>query len=236
MKVLVNGGLNLSELDGWWVEAYASDTGWALTNGRDLSESERDATEARSLYRLLESEVVPLFYNRDARGLPRGWIDRIRSSMAELTPRFSSNRMLRQYVERAYLPAASNIHARSADGARLARDLADWEMQVDRAWPKVRFTDVTRRGEDDAVGVTATIEVGNLSPDHVRVDLVADPIGPLPSVCEPMNREKPGDDGLVSYTITLRTERPAEHFTPRAVPDHPSAHVPLECPRIRWPE
>jgi starch phosphorylase len=236
MKVLVNGGLNLSELDGWWVEAYASDTGWALTNGQDLSERERDAAEARSLYRLLESEVVPLYYDRDARGLPRGWINRIRSSMSELTPRFSSNRMLREYVENAYVPAASDVHARSADGARLARDLAAWDTQVEDAWPTVRFTDVTRREEDGAVHVTATIEPGGLSPDHIRVELVADAIGPMPPVCEPMRREEMGDDGPVSYTITLRTDRPAGHFTPRAVPNHPSAHVPIECPRIRWPE
>ena len=235
MKVLVNGGLNLSELDGWWVEAYAAETGWALTNGHDLSESDRDAAEARSLYRLLESEVVPLFYDRDARGLPRGWINRIRSSMADLTPRFSSNRMLREYVENAYLPAASDVHDRSAYGARLARNLAAWDAQVAKAWPEVRVTDVIRRDEDDAVQVTTTIEVGDLAPDHVRVDLVADPIGPLPPVCEPMNREETDDDGPVSYTITLRTDRPAGHFTPRAVPNHPSAHVPLECPRIRWP-
>jgi starch phosphorylase len=144
--------------------------------------------------------------------------------------------MLREYVENAYVPAASDVHARSADGARLARDLAAWDTQVEDAWPTVRFTDVTRREEDGAVHVTATIEPGGLSPDHIRVELVADAIGPMPPVCQPMRREETGDDGPVSYTITLRTERPAGHFTPRAVPNHPSAHVPLECPRIRWPE
>jgi len=242
MKVLVNGGLNLSELDGWWVEAYASGNGWALTNGQDLSESERDAAEARTLYHLLESEVVPLFYDRDARGLAREWIDRIRSSMADLTPRFSSNRMLREYVETAYVPAARDFRDRSMDEARLARDLAAWDRRVREAWPEVRFTDVARTDEDDGLQVTATLALGNLSPDDVRVELYADALGPMPAVSERMVREPVGRDGSggsadpVRYSVTLRTDRPADHFTPRVVPDHPSARLPLERPLIRWPE
>ena len=96
MKVLVNGGLNLSELDGWWAEAYSPETGWALGDRQEHdSDPEWNRLEAEQLYRLLEEEVVPLFYHqRDANGCPCGWINKIRESMSRLTPQFSSNRML----------------------------------------------------------------------------------------------------------------------------------------------
>jgi len=175
MKVLVNGGLNLSELDGWWVEAYAPGNGWALGNGQAATEQEQDAAEARARYQLLESEIVPLFYDRDARGRPREWIDRIRTSMARLTPRFSSNRMLREYVETAYLPAAADVRDRSADGAHLAQELADWHTRVTQAWPAVRFTDVTRVCDGNTLHVTATLASGGLPPADPGVDVCANP-------------------------------------------------------------
>ena len=99
MKVLVNGGLNLSERDGWWDEAYAGDLGWAISDGRECSEGERDAEDAEALYSVLEQEIVPEFYARDASGIPRQWLDRVRRSMAVLAPTYSSSRMAREYVE-----------------------------------------------------------------------------------------------------------------------------------------
>ncbi len=107
MKVLVNGGLNLSELDGWWAEAYHPDVGWALGDGQEHHEPEWFDHEARQLYEILEREVIPEFYERDAGGLPGKWLARMRASMAQLTPQFSSNRMMREYVETYYLAIAS---------------------------------------------------------------------------------------------------------------------------------
>ena len=110
MKVLVNGGLNLSELDGWWAEAYRPEVGWALGDGREHGDDPAwDAREAEQLYRLLEEEVIPAFYDRDSNGIPKTWTQRMRLSMAELTPQFSSNRMVREYVEKLYLPAACGL-------------------------------------------------------------------------------------------------------------------------------
>jgi starch phosphorylase len=104
MKVLVNGGLNFSELDGWWVEAYAPEVGWALGDGKEHGEDPAwDADEADRLYTLLEREIIPEFYRRDDRGLPQGWIARMRESMARLTTAFSANRAVRQYTEQHYL-------------------------------------------------------------------------------------------------------------------------------------
>jgi starch phosphorylase len=122
MKVLVNGGLNLSELDGWWAEAYDPEVGWALGDGLEHTEPEWDAVEAEHLYTLLEQQIGPEFYARDAQGIPTHWVDRMRASMAHLTPRFSMNRMLRDYVEQIYVPTTAWFRDRTADAARLGRN------------------------------------------------------------------------------------------------------------------
>jgi starch phosphorylase len=127
MKVLVNGGINLSELDGWWAEAYAPDVGWALGDGREHGDDPAwDAVEADALYDLLEREVVPEFYARDERGIPRGWVERMRESMARLTPRFSASRTVLEYAEQRYLPAASAVPAAAPGAKRLWIGAAAW--------------------------------------------------------------------------------------------------------------
>ena len=116
MKVLVNGGINLSELDGWWAEAYTPEVGWALGDGQEHdSDPAWDAVEAEALYDLLEREVIPEFYTRDEQGIPSAWVSRMRESMAQLTPRFSTNRSVSEYTEQHYLPAASAYRERAAD-------------------------------------------------------------------------------------------------------------------------
>ena len=104
MKVLVNGGLNLSELDGWWAEAYSPEVGWAIGDGREHdSDPVWDHRDAEQIYSLLEEEVIPMFYRRDEAGVPVAWIDRIRASMSRLTPQFSANRVVREYTGTHYL-------------------------------------------------------------------------------------------------------------------------------------
>ena len=140
MKVLVNGGLNLSELDGWWTEAYAPEVGWSIGDGQDRGDDPAwDAAEADAVYALLEGAVASAFYTRDGTGLPRGWIARMRESMARLTPAFSASRMVRQYLEQYYLPAASAYRARAADGARCGAKLVEWDKKLERNWSAVRF-------------------------------------------------------------------------------------------------
>ncbi len=130
MKVLVNGGLNCSVLDGWWDEAYQPDLGWSIGDGRGGDAVEVDALDAASLYDTLEQKIIPEFYDRDAAGLPRAWLARIRRSMSTLTPLFGSTRMVREYVEKAYLPLAKAQRARRADDCALARALHEWSVQV----------------------------------------------------------------------------------------------------------
>jgi starch phosphorylase len=131
MKVLANGGVNLSELDGWWAEAYASEVGWALGDGKEHGDDPGwDAAEALQMYDILERDVIARFYDRDDEGLPRKWIAMMRESMARLTPQFSANRAVREYTEKYYLPAAARYRQREASRGELAQQILRWRNVV----------------------------------------------------------------------------------------------------------
>ena len=135
MKVLVNGGINFSELDGWWAEAYEPDLGWALGDGQEHgNDPGLDAVEAEKLYELLEREVVPEFYTRDANGIPTAWVSRMRESMARLTPQFSANRAVREYTEKHYVPAAAAYQSRVANSGAAGRQIEDWRRSLEEKW------------------------------------------------------------------------------------------------------
>ncbi len=135
MKVLVNGGINLSELDGWWAEAYTPEVGWALGDGREHGDDPAwDAAEAMALYDLLEREVVPEFYTREENGIPAAWVGRMRESMARLTPRFSANRAVREYTKQYYLPAAATYRKRDADEGAVGKAVVNWEQTLKQKW------------------------------------------------------------------------------------------------------
>ena len=108
MKAVINGGLNLSSLDGWWAEAYDGTNGWAISGEVDPDHGAQDARDTDALYRLLEQEVLPAFYDRDADGLPRAWLERMRASMRTLAPAFCAGRMLGDYLERIYAPTTTS--------------------------------------------------------------------------------------------------------------------------------
>ncbi len=237
MKVLVNGGLNLSELDGWWAEAYRPEVGWALGDGREHDGGEWDVIEAEQLYRLLEQEIVPMFYARDAQGVPRAWVARIRASLAELAPRFSSNRMLREYVEQMYLPAARAFEQRCAEDGRRAAQLDAWANRLRQGWHAIRFGGFEHQGTDGGWCFTLQVYLGEIPPEAVAVELYADP--PLPGaapVVQLMQRAEaiPGASSAYVYRARIASERPADHFTPRVVPYHAQARVPAELGLIRW--
>ena len=135
MKVLVNGGLNLSELDGWWAEAYSPEVGWAIGDGKEHGEDPAwDAQEAEAVYTLLEREVIPEFYEREEKGMPSKWLRRIRESMARLTPEFSATRAIREYTENHYLPAASGYLERAAADSKVGVSLLQWQQNIARHW------------------------------------------------------------------------------------------------------
>lgn len=237
MKVLVNGGLNLSELDGWWAEAYRPEVGWALGDGREHDEPGWDEFEADQLYRILETQVVPEFYERDAEGIPRAWLHRVRTSMARLTPQFSSNRMLREYFETIYAPAAMAYRRRAADGAKLAHELEAWHATLADTWAGVRFGEIRMERAEERWHVEAEVYCGELDPDTVHVELYADPLRAHDAPTRVVMDRRGALTGAVNgylYIGDVPATRPAAHYTPRIVPYHPEALVPLEESHILW--
>jgi glycogen phosphorylase len=237
MKVLVNGGLNLSELDGWWAEAYAPEVGWAIGDGQEHGDDAAwDAREADALYACLETEAIPGFYARDERGLPPAWVARMRESMARLTPRFSANRSVREYTERHYLPAAAAFQERASDRGRRGAELVAWQRELATHWPHVCFGARSAKRVGAAVEFQAHVHLGDLTPDAVRVELYADGLGGgLPEV-HPMQRgdSLAGSAGGFCYSATIPAGRPAADYTPRVIPSRPGASVPLEAREILW--
>ncbi|NJD30656.1 MAG: glycosyltransferase family 1 protein [Gammaproteobacteria bacterium] len=236
MKVLVNGGLNLSELDGWWAEAFSADVGWALGDGREHAEPGWDAVETEQLFSMLEREVVPLFYQRDAEGIPRAWVSRIRASLATLTPQFSSNRMLAEYLERLYLPAARLHWARSGENLRHARALREWYRQLRQHWQEIHWGNVERVAEADAHVVRAQVYLGDIPPESVRVQLFAENGTGAPPECLEMQRDHAlsGSAGGFLYVARLPLDRADRQYTPRVVAWDPRARLPAEANFIRW--
>ena len=237
MKVLVNGGLNLSELDGWWAEAYSEDVGWALGNGEEHAEPEWDVVEAEQLYRLLEEEITPLFYDRDASGIPRAWVARMRTSMARLTPQFSSNRMMHEYVERLYLPSATAVNHRTAQGGKLGKALRNWEQVLNRHWHEIHWgnLDIRREGSDSC-SFEVQVYLGDIPPEFIQVQLYAEPLETDEAFSVTMQQGKSiaGAVNGYSYRVTVTTSRSTGDFTPRVVPYHSEARVPSEATLILW--
>lgn len=221
MKVLVNGGLNLSERDGWWDEAYSPDVGWALGD-RKVHDSDPswDNEEARELFRLLEEEVVAEFYNRDGRGIPVPWVQKMRRSMALLTARFSAPRMVREYVEKIYVPALRAYRDREAKGVQGVRDLEE-----DRELFRVRSGRIhignraIERGERGFC-IRVPIVLDDFPTDKVVVELVADPAGtepPFVGILIPGKSLEGVQNGAV-YELFAQTSRNPDEFTVRVRP------------------
>jgi starch phosphorylase len=237
MKVLVNGGINLSELDGWWAEAYTPEVGWALGDGQEHGDDPAwDAIEAGALYDLLEREVVPEFYTRDGSGIPTAWVRRMRESMAELTPRFSTDRTVREYTEQHYLPAAAAYHTRSADQGALGRQLVDWCKSMDRNWAALRFGNLQVATDADHHRIEVELFLNELHPAMVRVELYADGISGGGPAHEVMTLARTISDAprCYVYGATISTARPVDDYTARVIPQCSGMAVPLECARILW--
>ena len=235
MKVLVNGGLNLSELDGWWAEAYAPDVGWAIGDGNEHGDDPAwDAVEAEALYALLEREIIPQFYDRDARGIPTKWVARMRQSMARLTPAFSANRAVREYTEQHYLPAAAAYTDRAAQESKLGEELLAWQTKLGELWRDVRFGPLKTDLRNGSVCFEVPVYFGRLHPDAVRVELFANGQNGAEPVRKPMDKGSELPDGGILYSACVEPTRDANDFTPRIVPYHTGASLPLEASQILW--
>ena len=237
MKVLVNGGLNLSELDGWWAEAYTPEVGWALGDGREHGDDPAwDAAEAEALYDLLERQVIPEFYARDGQAIPTAWVARMRKSMASLTPRFSADRTVREYTEQHYLPGAEIFRQRAAGKGAVGRQMVDWQQAVEKEWPALRFgaMKVETGGEQHVFEIQVYLH--DLDPNAVRVELYADGINGDGPVRQEMERtsQLAGTDGGYVYRAQVPANRLTTDYTARVTPHCGGVAIPLEEARILW--
>ncbi len=236
MKVLVNGGLNLSELDGWWAEAYAPELGWAVGDGLEHSDTAAwDAAEAEQLYQVLEQEVIPSFYRRNEQGLPVEWVSRMHESMGRLTSQFSSNRMIREYTEHYYLPLAEAYRKRSSDPA-VAETVEQWYRHLRQHWQWLHFGNITVAQEGDNYRFEVQVYLDDVPVEAVSVELYADPVDDDGPVRKPLQRGDAlaGTANAWSYTGSVAADRPSSDYTPRIIPAHPLAAVPLEADMVLW--
>ena len=240
MKAALNGGLNLSILDGWWAEFYDEENGWAIPTADAAGDSaERDKLEANSLYDLIEHQIAPRFYDRNSDGVPTRWIASIRHTLASLSPALSADRMVKEYVERLYLPAARAERVITASSYQPARDLAAWKARVIAAWPKVRVSHVESRGVDavpqvgDELNVRAVVDLDGLSEGDVSVEVVYGPARDgdrLRDVRHAPLRQVAHDAGQpATFDGTVALDRAGSFgYTVRVVPRHPLLASPAE--------
>jgi starch phosphorylase len=245
MKVCCNGGINMSILDGWWVEGYATNNGWAIGAGEEYTDlTYQDDVESRAIYDLLEQEIVPLFYTRSSDGLPRGWLRVMKQSISTVCPVFNTNRMVQEYIDKCYLPSAQRFEELAANGYRRATELAQWRKRVAQGWPQVRIESVETNGVDPLqVGkeleVKARVNLGAFSPDDVEVQLfhgLVDTFGEIPSprtVTMSHNGAHEGNTWQFMGKISCRSS--GQHgFAVRVLPKHQNLTNSFEPGLISW--
>ena len=237
MKVLVNGGINLSELDGWWAEAYTPEVGWALGDGQEHGDDPAwDAAEAETLYDLLERQVVPEFYARDKKGIPTAWVARMRESMARLTPRFSANRAVCEYTDQHYLPAAITYSKRAAGKGAIGRQMVEWQHSLEQKWATLHFGEVKIETKGKQHVFEVQVYLNDLDPKAVSVELYADGVNGGAPVRQEMKRVRrlPGASGSYVYSAAVSAVRPPSDYTARVIPHCDGVAVPLEADLILW--
>ncbi|HWM34705.1 MAG TPA: alpha-glucan family phosphorylase [Pseudolysinimonas sp.] len=248
MKAALNGSLNLSILDGWWAEYFDDHNGWAIPSADSAGDAaERDALEAASMYDLIEHQIAPRFYEeRGADGVPARWVADIRHTLATLSPELSADRMVREYVERLYLPAAHAGAAAAAESYRPARELAAWKQRVRDAWPAVHVAHVESGGVDatpqvgEELHVRAFVELGELAPEDVAVELVhgraraGDALSDVVHVPLTLESRELGHPAVFAGSVAF--DRAGSFgYTVRVVPAHPALASPAELGLVAVP-
>ncbi len=242
MKAALNGCLNLSVRDGWWDEWYDGENGWAIPTADGVAdEDRRDALEAAGLYDLLEHQVAPRFYDQDRDGLPSRWIEMVRHTLTVLGPKVLAGRMVRDYVEQLYAPAARSHRAVQGPAAA---ELAGWKRRVRQEWPRVAVDEVEAVaaagavGEDAELGATLTLRVqvalGGLDPSDVDVQLLSGPVDAADRLTAPVAQSlkpvaRPDVAGRCAFEGSLTLDRTgAFGYTARVLPAHPLLADPAE--------
>ncbi|MEV7552802.1 alpha-glucan family phosphorylase [Amycolatopsis sp. NPDC089917] len=240
MKSALNGGLNLSIRDGWWDECYDGSNGWAIPTADGVTDPlRRDELEAAALYDLLGHQIAPLFYDRDAGGVPGGWLSMVWHTLETLGPRVQAARMVREYVESGYLPASRMVAEATGDGYRGALSLAEYRTKLDVSWPRVRIFDTELLVEDAAPLVTGTevtirarIDLAGLDPSEVDVQAVVGKVGDGDELTGPLTVPMSGD-GIGAFAARLKLPHPGSiGYTVRVLPKHRLLATPAELARV----
>ncbi|WP_439032931.1 alpha-glucan family phosphorylase [Gordonia terrae] len=242
MKSALNGGLNLSILDGWWDEMADGENGWAIPSAEGISdEHRRDDLEAEALYALLEDTVVPQFYDRDGSGVPRRWVEMMRHTLTWLGPQVLASRMVRDYTTALYGPAARAYEAACANSYAGARDLAAYRRSLETGWSSVVVAGVDDESRDDGLHVTAHVGLGDLGPDEVSVQVVVGRVTDDGDIVDPTVEEmSPGDErdasGRVLFTRLLAPPVSGRlGYTVRVLPRHEQLSHEAELGLVRYP-
>ncbi|MBA3962147.1 MAG: alpha-glucan family phosphorylase [Chthoniobacterales bacterium] len=247
MKLPPNGGLNLSVLDGWWCESYNGKNGWAI--GSEITEGGvefQNEVDAASLYQILENQIIPLYYAKPDGKLPLAWLQLMRESIRSVTPTFNTHRMVQEYAERLYLPAAKAHMEFSRDQHRAATELSHWKAQMRKDWPQVRIGDIQVANPDrqniqvgDALRLSAQVHLGGVDPKHVRVEAYhgeADGAD-LRNASTTVLTEKGsnGQEGSYLYEGSIPASESGTYgFSVRVVPTYPHLLQDHELRLISW--
>jgi starch phosphorylase len=239
MKAALNGSLNLSILDGWWAEFFDGENGWAIPTADTNDPSERDDLEAHSMYDLIEHQIAPRFYDRGKDGVPTRWVENIRHTLATLSPALSADRMVKEYVNRLYIPAAQSEREISAAAYTPARELSAWKARLTAAWPRVQVLHVESGGVDavpqigDSLHVRALVALDGLAPDDVKVEVVygrardGDKLSDIHRQRLELDSAEPGQPA--TFTGTVELDRPGSFgYNVRVVPSSPLLANPAE--------
>jgi len=251
MKAALNGGLNVSVRDGWWDEWYDGGNGWEIPSADGVADAvRRDALEATALYELLGKSVAPLFYERDADGIPPGWAERIRHTFRSLGPKVQAERMVREYVTALYVPAAMSSRVLDGDGRfGPARELAAWKHRVVQAWPQVRVehaeAEAAAGPSGQALGSVLTVRVsvalGELTPEDVAVEVVYGRPDDADEIISPsyatLTAEPAAPEGLARFSGEVSLDQPGQFgYTVRVLPDHPLLDSRAELGLVTYPQ
>jgi starch phosphorylase len=246
MKLLPNGGLNFSILDGWWDEGYDREVGWAIGRGEDYKDADyQNKVESQALYNTLENDIVPLYYARDAQNIPRGWVAKMKASMRRLTPVFNTNRMVAEYAERFYLRAHERHERLAADCGQKVFPLVEWRKRIRDKGAQVRVTHVSSEiagavQVGSEIQVEARVALGEVLPTDVRLQIYYGKVGADGQVVDGRPTEmklvqSQGAEHLYRGTLEC-ADSGSCGFTIRVVPYHEDAIVPYEMPWVVWAE
>jgi starch phosphorylase len=246
MKAPPNGGLNLSVLDGWWCEGYNGNNGWAI--GAEINDGSVDfqsEVDGASLYQLLENQIIPLYYAKPDGKLPLAWLQLMRESIRSVTPNFNTHRMVKEYTERLYAPAAQAHREFAQNNGAAASDLSRWKTRIRKDWPQIRIDDVQVGNLDrqnipvgESLQVRARVHLGDVDPQHVRVEAYHGEAsnGGVKNPCiTTLGEEGRNGDGSYIYRGSVpAAESGAYGFSVRVVPTHPHLQQNHELRLITW--